>query len=108
MMPPFFLLSSIGGRKDMRGYAFGRYLDRVAYTLQSEYRYQAHPSWIVTGFAGVGEVAPGWNSTFQNMLPAAGMGVRYVLSKKYKVNIALDVARGRNDTHYYITLGEAF
>ena len=36
---PVFLYSSVGGREDMRGYAYGRYTDKMAYTLQSEYRW---------------------------------------------------------------------
>lgn len=33
---PVFLMSSIGGREDMRGYAFGRYTDKIAYSLQAD------------------------------------------------------------------------
>lgn len=36
----FFLLSSFGGSKDLRGYPGGRYRDRMMYSLQAEYRWQ--------------------------------------------------------------------
>ena len=105
---PVFLYSSIGGRQDMRGYAYGRYTDRMAYTLQAEYRWQLLDSWILTGFGGVAEVAPNYGSFFNDILPAAGAGVRYFLSKEYNVTLAFDVAVGRNGTEYYFSLGEAF
>ena len=105
---PVFLYSSVGGREDMRGYAFGRYTDLMAYTLQSEYRWQVLDDWILTGFAGVGEVAPDYGSFFNDLLPAAGVGVRYVVSREFNVNLALDVAVGKHGTEYYFTLGEAF
>ena len=92
----------------MRGYAFGRYTDKIAYSLQAEYRWQVKDAWILTGFAGVAEVAPDYGSLFNDLLPAAGVGVRYTVSKTYKVNLALDVAVGKHGTEFYFTLGEAF
>jgi len=105
---PFYLQSSIGGRQDMRGYEFGRYIDRVAYTLQSEYRWQFHESWIATGFVGVGGVGNDYGDIFKDPLPAAGVGGRYMLNSAYNVTLAVDVAYGKNGGVYYFTIGEAF
>lgn len=106
--PPFFLLSSFGGQTDLRGYESGRYRDNVMYALQSEYRWQFNDSWIFTGFAGVGEVAESFNDIGENFLPAVGLGVRYVLSKKHKVGLSADLAYGKDGAEFYFGVGESF
>jgi len=105
---PFFLFSTFGGSTDLRGYPSGRYRDRMMYALQSEYRWQFNDSWIFTGFAGFGEVAPRFSDFGENFLPAGGIGVRYVLSKKHKVGFSADVAVGKDGAEFYFGVGEAF
>jgi len=105
---PFFLLSTIGGDTDMRGYPGGRYRDRHMYALQTEYRWQFSDRWIFTGFVGVGEVAAQFSEMGRNFLPAGGVGARFVLSQKHKVGLSLDVATGNDGTEIYFGVGEAF
>ena len=105
---PFFLLSSFGGGKDLRGYPSGRYRDSKMYAVQGEYRWQFNESWIFTGFAGVGEVAEQFSEFGDNFLPAAGVGARYVISKKHRVSLSADIAVGNDGTEFYFGVGEAF
>lgn len=105
---PFFLLSTFGGKTDLRGYESGRYRDKMMYALQSEYRWQVNDSWILTGFAGFGEVAEDVSDFGNNFLPAAGLGMRYVISKKHRVGLSVDIAVGDNGTEFYFGVGEAF
>jgi len=105
---PFFLLSTFGGSTDLRGYPSGRYRDRIMYALQSEYRWQFNDNWIFTGFAGFGEVADNFGEFGKNFLPAVGIGVRYVLSKKHKVGLSADIAVGDDGAEFYFGVGEAF
>ena len=80
----------------------------MMYAVQAEYRWQYSERWIFTGFAGVGEVAPDIKSFFDDFLPAAGVGARFVLSKKHRVGLSMDIARGNEDMQYYFGIGEAF
>jgi hypothetical protein len=105
---PFFLLSTFGGSTDLRGYPSGRYRDRMMYALQAEYRWQFSERWIFTGFAGFGEVAESFGDFGDDFLPAAGLGARFVLSKKHRVGLSFDVAQGKDSTEYYMGVGEAF
>ncbi|MEJ2603757.1 MAG: BamA/TamA family outer membrane protein [Gammaproteobacteria bacterium] len=105
---PFFLLSTFGGRKDLRGYVGGQYRDSAMYALQAEYRWQFRDRWIATGFAGFGEVAEDLGDFGDELLPAAGVGIRYVISEKHKVSLSADVATGREGTEFYFGVGEAF
>jgi hypothetical protein len=105
---PFFLLSTFGGSTDLRGYPSGRYRDRYMYALQSEYRWHFNDSWIFTGFAGFGEVADEFSGFGDDLLPAAGIGARFVLSKKHQVSLSSDVAVGNDGWEFYFGVNEAF
>jgi hypothetical protein len=105
---PFFLLSTFGGSTDLRGYPSGRYRDRMMYALQGEYRWQFNDSWVLTGFAGFGEVAEDFSEFGRNFLPAAGIGARFVISKKHRVSLSTDIAVGKDGTEFYFGIGEAF
>jgi hypothetical protein len=105
---PFFLLSTFGGSTDLRGYASGRFRDRMMYAAQTEYRWQFSDRWIFTGFVGVGEVADKFSNFGSNYLPAAGVGTRFVLSKEHRVGLSVDIAAGSEGTEFYFGVGEAF
>ena len=105
---PFFILSSFGGSTDLRGYPGGRYRDRMMYALQSEYRWQVNDRWILTGFAGFGEVASTASDFGKDLLPAAGVGARFVISEKHRVALSTDIAVGNDGTEFYFGVGEAF
>ena len=105
---PFFLVSSFGGSTDLRGYPSGRYRDRMMYAMQAEYRWQFRDRWILTGFAGVGEVADSFSNFGKNFLPAAGVGARFVLSDKHRVSLSADVAVGNDGAEFYFGVGEAY
>ena len=105
---PFFILSTFGGSTDLRGYPSGRYRDKMMYAFQGEYRWAVNDKWILTGFAGFGEVAPDVSEFGDDYLPAVGLGARFVVSQKHRVSLSFDVAHGKDDTEYYFGVGEAF
>ena len=105
---PFFLLSTFGGSKDLRGYPGGRYRDYKMYAVQTEYRWHFNERWIFTGFAGFGEVADKFSEFGKDFLPAAGIGARFVLSKKHQVSLSTDIGVGKDGTEFYFGIGEAF
>jgi outer membrane protein assembly factor BamA len=105
---PFFLLSQFGGSTDLRGYPSGRYRDRMMYATQAEYRWTISPRWILTGFAGFGEVAEKLSEIGDDFLPAAGVGARFVLSRKHEVSLSTDIAVGNDGWEFYFGVGEAF
>lgn len=44
----------------------------------------------------------------RDFLPAAGVGLRFVLSQKHRISLSADVASGKNGTEFYFGVGEAF
>jgi outer membrane protein assembly factor BamA len=83
---PFFLLSTFGASADVRGCPSGRYRGRAMYAMQSEYRLPRNDNWIVATFAGFGEVADCFSAFGEIILPAGGVGKRFVLSRKHTVS----------------------
>ena len=106
---PFYDLCAFGARSDLRGYTAGRYLDRAELVTQMEYRRPLRGRWGFVAFAGIGTVAPSFSDmSADDLLPGAGVGLRYLISRSQKINLRVDVARGNDETTLHIGLGEAF
>jgi hypothetical protein len=104
---PFFLYPAFGKGADLRGYQMGAYRDRFLIAAQSEYRHRFTERIGAVAFGGVGSVAPdfaGWEET----LWSAGAGFRWVIAPKNNISLRVDIARGRDETVYYVGVGEAF
>jgi hypothetical protein len=108
--PPFYGNCIYGTNNELRGYVAGRYLHRYMVATQLEYRLSLPRRFGLVAFGGLGEVVPGGNQTFrtEHFLPAGGGGARFVLSKRYHVNLRVDVAEGMNGHTWSVGVGEAF
>ena len=105
---PFFLLSSFGGKSDLRGYESGRYRDESMYAVQAEYRWRPKDRWVLTGFAGVGGVGADFGDLFDDVLAAAGIGARYMVSRTHDFSVSVDFAVSDDDRQFYFGINEAF
>ena len=104
---PFFLYPAYGQGADLRGYQMGSYRDRFLVAAQAEYRHRFTERLGAAAFGGLGSVAPdfaGW----ENTLWSIGAGFRFVLAPKNDISLRVDIARGRDETVYYVGIGEAF
>lgn len=104
---PFFVYPAFGMGADLRGYQTGTYRDRFLIAAQAEYRHRFTPKIGAVAFAGVGSVAPDfaeWGTT----LPSVGVGFRWVIAPKNNVGLRVDFARGRDESIFYVGIGEAF
>lgn len=108
--PPFYGNCIYGTNNRLRGYTAGQYLDRYMIATQLEYRLSLPKRFGLVGFGGIGEVIPSGSQLFrsQNVLPAGGGGVRFQLSKKYRVNLRADIAQGKDTWTWTMGVGEAF
>ncbi len=104
---PFFVYPAFGSGSDLRGYDTGAYRDRFLFAAQTEYRYRFRERIGVVAFAGIGTSAPEF-AEWGKSLWSVGAGFRWVVAPKNDVSLRFDVARGRDETQYYIGLGEAF
>lgn len=106
---PFYGKCTYGTNNELRGYTAGRYLDEYMFATQLEYRLELRWCLGVVAFGGFGGVAPG-ASKFRTdqFLPAGGTGIRFLLSKKYHVNLRTDFAWGKDNFTWSMGVGEAF
>jgi hypothetical protein len=107
---PFYALPAVGtGRDGLRGYTQGRYRDRVMATAQAELRRRVSGRFGATMFGGFAQVAPSAGDLFDaRVLPAGGLGVRYQLTRQYRMNMRFDYAWGRDGGLLYFAVGEGF
>jgi len=107
---PFFDLCLYGSDNDLRGYTVGRYQDLTMFAAQAELRAQFTPRWGGVVFAGIGEVAPDFGDMNSgDLLPAGGVGVRWMAAPENRVNVRADLAWGQgDDALFYLSIGEAF
>ena len=107
--PPFYGNCIYGTNNELRGYTAGRYLDKYMFATQLEYRLDLRWRLGVVAFGGFGAVAPGTDKFRTNQfLPAGGTGIRFLLSKKYHVNLRTDFAWGKDNFTWSMGVGEAF
>jgi hypothetical protein len=106
---PFFERCQFGSSNDLRGYAVGRYYDDAMYATQVEYRAPLWKRLSGVVFAGIGSVAGSFGALdTANSLSASGIGLRYLASPEQRVNISVDFAVGRDESAFYVYIGEAF
>jgi len=106
---PLFDLCLFGSGSDLRGYEAGRYRDKAMIATQAEYRFPFGGRFGGVVFGGWGKVAPSFDEMSEQVdLPSVGVGVRWLASEKARVNLSVDLARGRDDTTLYVYVKESF
>src|SRR6266850_976978 len=106
---PFYDLCLFGVNSDLRGYTGGEFQNRRMFATQAEYRRELKGRFGMVAFGGVGGVARRWNAfRSDELLPAAGAGLRFVLDKKNHINYRVDFAVGREGHTLSIGISEAF
>jgi len=106
---PFYDLCLFGVNNDLRGYTGGEFQNRRMFATQAEYRRELKGRFGMVAFGGVGGIANRWNAfRSDELLPAAGAGLRFQLDKKNHINYRVDFAIGREGRTLSIGIGEAF
>ncbi|MFG6079649.1 BamA/TamA family outer membrane protein [Paracoccus litorisediminis] len=103
---PFFTLPSV----DLRGVQSGRYSGDAAYSTEVELRRQFTPRWAGVVFGGYGESFVSHTKLYdaEGDIWAYGAGVRYKLARKIGLDVGLDLAKGPEESIFYIQFGHAW
>ena len=102
---PFFMVPYI----DLRAIPAMRYQGDTVVVAETEIRLNFHPRFSAVGFLGFGKAAD--ESSHLNdaqTRDTQGLGIRYHTARKLGMYSGIDVARGPEDTYWYITLGSAW
>ena len=102
---PFFSVPFIG----LRGIPALRYQGEAVVVGEFEARWAMHPRISAIGFVGGGRAADKWGDLGSaTTRTTRGAGVRYFIARKLGMHVGVDVAKGPEDTHYYMTFGSAW
>jgi len=100
--PPFYLLPYI----NMRGIPAVRYQGKAVLLTEGELRWDFLRRWSLMGFGGVGKAFNDWsNASDATLAYSFGSGFRYLLARKFKLRVGVDIARGPEEWAYYIVFG---
>jgi hypothetical protein len=110
---PYLDLPSIGWdyyNRSGRGFEQNRYRGKRLFYFESEYRKDISRNgfWGFVLFVNIHAVSEYHGNDFVYWHPAAGAGLRIKFNKISRTNIALDIARSKDFTGIYLSLGEAF
>lgn len=100
--PPFYLLPYI----NLRGIPAGRYQGDNTLQTEAEVRWDCYRRWSAVFFGGMGAAFDKWDDMFEE--PARftyGTGFRYLIARKFKLRMGIDIARGPEEWAYYIVFG---
>ncbi len=100
--PPFYAYPYIS----LRGIPALRYQNDRAGVIEVEGRWVVHPRWAVVGFLGRGSTS-GETPAFDTAdnIYGGGAGVRYFLLQRLGLWVGADIARGPEDTEFYVQIG---
>ena len=102
---PFYLRPYVA----LRGVQALRYQGDQSVELEAEVRWQLRPRYSVVGFAGTGEAQSSIGSREHSEgVAAGGAGFRYLIARRYGLQMGVDVAAGPDDTVFYVVFGNAW
>ena len=86
-----------------------RYQGNAVVVAEVEARWDFHHRISAIGFAGVGKAADNSSELSDAQSESTYViGIRYLAAKKMAMRIGLDVAKGPEDTVWYLTMGQAW
>jgi hypothetical protein len=94
---------------NLRGIPAMRYQGEEVVTTEIEYLWGVTPRWTIAVFAGAARTSS--VSDFGaggETVTAGGAGFRYRIARKLGLQVGMDVARGPEETAYYLTVGNAW
>ena len=102
---PFYMKPYI----DLRGIPIYRYQGEASLLSEIEMRWDFRSRWSLMLYGGSGKAFDEWKDFDNtNWVWAYGTGFRYLLARKFKLRVGIDVARGPDNWAYYIVFGSSW
>ena len=104
LLPPFATPGMV-----LRGIPAMRYQGNAVVVTEAEVAYQIDKRWSVNVFAGAGRAAQELDDLGdQPTRVTKGGGFRYLIARRYGFEMGMDIARGPEETVFYIQAGTAW
>lgn len=103
-LPPFAMPTL-----SLRGISAARYQGTHVGLVEAELTWEIDSRWSLLGFGGVGRTSNSASefSSAKNRV-SKGLGFRYEIARRYGFHMGLDIAKGPEDTIFYIQAGSAW
>jgi hypothetical protein len=99
---PFYLRPGI----NLRGVPSARYQGKASVVTEAELRWDLYRRWSLMGYGGLASAFNDWDKAFAKpVVYSYGTGFRYLIARKFKLRMGVDVARGPEDWAYYVVFG---
>jgi hypothetical protein len=106
---PFSSQAIVSGNRNLRGYSDGRNRGDQLMSFETEYRWNFWHRWGAVAFAGVAFAANDLTkASLPDALPGGGIGLRYCMIQKYRINARVDYGWGKDDQAIYFSIGEVY
>ncbi|GAA0877436.1 BamA/TamA family outer membrane protein [Algoriphagus jejuensis] len=102
---PFYMLPFV----NLRGIPVARYQGNTIATAETEWRWDFSPRFSAVGFVGTGKGVmkeESWKD--DSWKTSAGAGARYLIARKLKLRMGIDVARGPEEWAYFFVFGTSW
>ena len=93
----------------MRGIPAARYQGQSVALSELEVAYRINLRWELSAFAGIGKASDSFSDFSESdSRVSKGAGFRYLIARRYDFNMGIDIAKGPEDTVFYIQAGSAW
>ena len=93
---------------NLRGIPMMRYQGDCTAVGEIELGWKFQPRWTVLGFAGMGRAEDIGSSDSATTVYTKGAGLRYFIARRFGAHIGFDIAKGPEDTAFYLQFGHAW
>ncbi|MDO6824763.1 BamA/TamA family outer membrane protein [Marinobacter sp. 1_MG-2023] len=95
---------------DLRGVPMNRYQGRAVAVAEVELTWRFTPRWSTNVFTGGGRAADSFGDLHDDaeLANSVGLGFRYLIARRYGLRMGADIARGPEDTAFYIQAGASW
>ncbi len=93
---------------DMRGVKSMQFQGDKTLLGEAELRWTFMPRWTLVGFGGAGKAFNDGNKSNSDLIYTKGAGIRYLIASKLGLQMGLDIAKGPDNTAFYIQFGSSW
>jgi len=93
---------------DMRGIKVMQYQGEKTLLGEAELRWSFTPRWALVGFGGAGKTYNDGKKGDTDIIFSKGVGIRYLIASRLGLQMGLDIAKGPDDTAFYIQFGSSW
>jgi hypothetical protein len=101
---PFYMYPYV----NLRGIPVMRYQGETVGVAEAELGWNFTSRWTVLGFGGAGRTTGIIDNDEITTVYSKGLGIRYFVARRFGAHVGFDIAKGPEDTAFYIQFGHAW